>query len=105
MEKQLRTFSHTYCLEEEVLELKQHEDYLELITTKDTHYTKSVVLAIGNGSFQPRRLMIADADTFENHGIDYYINDLMKYAGKKGGHRWRRGFCDRLGINARANRY
>ena len=83
LEKQLRTFSHTYCLEEEVLELKQHEDYLELITTKDTHYTKSVVLAIGNGSFQPRRLMIADADTFENHGIDYYINDLMKYAGKK----------------------
>ena len=39
LEKQLRTFSHTYCLEEEVLELKQHEDYLELITTKDTHYT------------------------------------------------------------------
>jgi hypothetical protein len=42
------------------------------------------IAEIGNGSFQPRRLMIADADTFENHGIDYYINDLMKYAGKKG---------------------
>lgn len=83
LEKQLRTFSHTYCLDEEVLELKQHDEYLELITNKESHYTKAVVLAIGNGSFQPRRLLIDGADTFENHGIDYYITDLMKYAGKK----------------------
>lgn len=83
LEKQLRTFSHTYCLDEEVLELKQHEDYLELVTNKDSHYTKAVILAIGNGSFQPRRLLLDEAERFENHGIDYYINDLMKYAGKK----------------------
>lgn len=83
LEKQLRSFPHTYCLNEEVLNIKQHEDYLEVITDKDTHYTKAIVLAIGNGSFQPRRLMIDHADDFENHGIDYYITDLMKYAGKK----------------------
>jgi Thioredoxin reductase len=83
LEKQLRTFSHTYCLDQEVLELKQHDDYLEVITNKDSHYTKSLVLAIGNGSFQPRRLMLENAERFENYGIDYYINDLMKYAGKK----------------------
>ena len=81
LEKQLRTFSHTYCLEEEVLELKQHEDYLELITTKDTHYTKSVVLAIGNGSFQPRRLMIADADSVEKlkkSSVNIYTPYILK---------------------------
>lgn len=83
LEKQLQTFPHTYCLEEEVTDLKQHEGYLELITTKGTHYTKAVVLAIGNGSFQPRRLQVENSDNFENRGIDYYVNDLMKYAGKK----------------------
>lgn len=83
LEKQLRTFTHTYCLEEEVIDLKQHEGYLELVTNKETHYTKAVVLAIGSGSFQPRRLQVVDSDVFENRGIDYYINDLMKYAGKK----------------------
>ncbi|MBO1305310.1 NAD(P)/FAD-dependent oxidoreductase [Enterococcus sp. 669A] len=83
LEKQLRTFTHTYCLEEEVLDLKQHEGYLELVTNKGTHYTKAVILAIGSGSFQPRRLQVKDSDVFENRGIDYYISDLMKYAGKK----------------------
>ncbi|MGM0215005.1 NAD(P)/FAD-dependent oxidoreductase [Enterococcus sp. AZ109] len=83
LEKQLRTFPHTYCLEEEVTDLIQHEDYLELVTNKGTHYTKAVVLAIGSGSFQPRRLQVANSDQFENRGIDYYINDPMKYAGKK----------------------
>lgn len=83
LEKQLRTFTHTYCLEEEVIDLKQHEGYLELVTNKETHYTKAVVLAIGSGSFQPRRLQVVDSDVFENRGIDYYINDLMRYAGKK----------------------
>lgn len=83
LEKQLRTFTHTYCLEEEVIDLKQHEGYLELVTNKGTHYTKAVVLAIGSGSFQPRRLQVENSDIFENRGIDYYISDLMKYAGKK----------------------
>lgn len=83
LEKQLRTFTHTYCLEEEVIDLKQHEGYLELVTNKGAHYTKAVVLAIGSGSFQPRRLQVENSDIFENRGIDYYISDLMKYAGKK----------------------
>lgn len=83
LEKQLRTFSHTYCLEEEVKELIQHEDHFELITNKTTHYSRSIILALGNGSFQPRRLKLEQADFFEGRGLDYYVSDLMKYAGKK----------------------
>ncbi|MFV0561123.1 MAG: NAD(P)/FAD-dependent oxidoreductase [Enterococcus sp.] len=84
LEKQLTTFNHTFCLEEEVLSLKTMEDgVIEITTSKDTHYSKAVILALGNGSFQPRRLTIDSADTFENHGIDYYVKDVMKYAGKK----------------------
>ncbi|GCF94799.1 ferredoxin--NADP reductase [Enterococcus florum] len=83
LEKQLQTFTHTYCLEEEVIDLKKHENYLELITNKGSHFSKAVILALGNGSFQPRRLQVARSEVFENKGIDYYVTDLMKYAGKK----------------------
>lgn len=84
LEKQLTSFSHTYCLEEEVLDLKQLEDdVIEITTSKETHYSKAVILALGNGSFQPRRLDIEGSEKYEDHGLDYFVNDLMKYAGKK----------------------
>lgn len=83
LEKQLTTFNHRYCLEETVLKLEKNEDYLELTTDQGTHYSKAVILALGNGSFQPRKLLLPNADNFENNGLDYFVADLMKYAGKK----------------------
>ncbi|WP_159722586.1 NAD(P)/FAD-dependent oxidoreductase [Enterococcus sp. CSURQ0835] len=83
LEKQLQSFSHTYCLEEEVKDVIQHDDYFELITNKTSHYSRSIILALGNGSFQPRRLKLERAAFFEDRGLDYYVTDLMKYAGKK----------------------
>ena len=83
LEKQLTTFNHTFHLEEEVLSITREEDVIEIITNKGIHYSKAVILALGNGSFQPRKLTIEGADAFENNGLDYYVNDLMKYAGKK----------------------
>lgn len=83
LEKQLTTFNHTFQLNEEVLSITKDEDIIEIITTKGIHYSKAVILTLGNGSFQPRKLNLPDAVTYENHGIDYFVNDLMKYAGKK----------------------
>ncbi|MDN6639981.1 MAG: NAD(P)/FAD-dependent oxidoreductase [Tetragenococcus sp.] len=83
LEKQLTMFNHRYCLEEEVIRLDYHEDLIEIVTNKRIHYSKAVILALGNGSFQPRKLRVEQADKFENNGIDYFISDLMKYAGKK----------------------
>ncbi|MBE8847405.1 NAD(P)/FAD-dependent oxidoreductase [Enterococcus durans] len=83
LEKQLTTFNHTFQLNEEVLSITKDEDIIEITTTKGIHYSKAVILTLGNGSFQPRKLNLPDATTYENHGIDYFVNDLMKYAGKK----------------------
>ncbi|GMA52676.1 hypothetical protein GCM10025857_66640 [Alicyclobacillus contaminans] len=83
LEKQLTMFNHRYCLEEEVIRLDYQEDIIEIVTNQQTHYSKAVILALGNGSFQPRKLRLEQAETFENNGIDYFISDLMKYAGKK----------------------
>lgn len=83
LEKQLTMFNHRYCLEEEVIKLNYQDDLIEIVTNQRTHYSKAVILALGNGSFQPRRLRVEQAEKFENNGIDYFISDLMKYAGKK----------------------
>ncbi|RWZ25428.1 NAD(P)/FAD-dependent oxidoreductase, partial [Escherichia coli] len=56
---------------------------IEITTNKGIHYSKAVILTLGNGSFQPRKLNLDNAEAFENHGLDYFVNDLMKYAGKK----------------------
>lgn len=83
LEKQLTTFNHTFQLNEEVLSITKDEDIIEITTTKGIHYSKAAILTLGNGSFQPRKLNLPDATTYENHGIDYFVTDLMKYAGKK----------------------
>ena len=83
LEKQLRTFPHSYALGEEVLQIQSQEECIEIITDKDVHFSKAVILALGNGPFQPRKLQVSQAERFEENGIDYFIPDLMKYAGKK----------------------
>jgi len=84
LEKQITTFNQRYCLEEQVLKIERQDDgIIEVTTNKRTHYSRAVILALGNGSFQPRKLTVPNADNFENYGIDYYVPDLMKYAGKK----------------------
>lgn len=83
LEKQITTFNQRYCLEEEVLKIERQDDLIEITTNLRTHYSRAVILALGNGSFQPRKLNLGNAEQFEGAGIDYYVNDLMKYAGKK----------------------
>ncbi|MEY8445842.1 NAD(P)/FAD-dependent oxidoreductase [Enterococcus ratti] len=83
LEKQLTAFNHSFHLNEEVLSIAKEENLIEITTNKDTHYSKAVILTLGNGSFQPRKLKLSEATTFENHGLDYFVNNLMKYAGKK----------------------
>lgn len=83
LEKQIAPFAHETCLEEEVIDLLQENDYLRIETTKGTHYSKAVIFAIGNGSFQPRRLSLAGSEMLEGQHIHYYVTDMNKFAGKK----------------------
>ncbi|WP_086349845.1 NAD(P)/FAD-dependent oxidoreductase [Candidatus Enterococcus clewellii] len=83
LEEQLASFNHDILLEEEVVNLTKEENYLVLETTKGIHYSKAVIFAIGNGSFQPRRLTIDGAAQFENQNIHYYVKDMQDFADKK----------------------
>ena len=57
-------------------------DFLRLDTTKGTHYSKTVIFAIGNGAFQPRRLAIENVEAFEGESIHYYVTDMKNSLAK-----------------------
>jgi len=82
--QQIVPFQHTICLEEEVLNIKQEASGLLLLeTTKGKHYSRAVIFAMGNGSFQPRRLALEAATAFEGKHVHYYVTDMATFAGQK----------------------
>jgi thioredoxin reductase len=83
LEKQIAPFDHDTCLEEEVQNLVQEDGYFRLETSKGVHFSKAVIFAIGNGSFQPRRLTIDGAEELEGKHVHYYVTDMNKFSGKK----------------------
>ena len=72
---QLERFPSTqYCLEEEALELNKTEFGYEVITSKQTHLAKTVIIACGNGAFRPRKLEIDEASKYEGKNLHYFVN-------------------------------
>ncbi|WP_139995010.1 NAD(P)/FAD-dependent oxidoreductase [Paenibacillus paridis] len=82
--EQMRHFPVETCLEEKVLQvIKRAEHHFEIITDKTTHYSKSIVITAGIGAFEPRRLDLPEARRFEKTNLNYFVNDLSVYAGKR----------------------
>lgn len=77
---QLERFPSTqYCLEEEALELNKTEFGYEVITSKQTHLAKTVIIACGNGAFRPRKLEIDEASHYEGKNLHYFVNNLERF--------------------------
>ncbi|MCR8969235.1 NAD(P)/FAD-dependent oxidoreductase [Facklamia sp. 7083-14-GEN3] len=71
---QVNLFEKDLSLGEEVLDLSPNEDGIYIIkTNKDSYYSKTVIIAAGNGAFQPRKLEIDNANHFENHSLHYIV--------------------------------
>lgn len=83
LHSQIKRFEQTICLEEEVLDLVQIEDgVIKVITSKGEHFSRSVIITAGNGAFQPRKLLIENADELEGHSLHYYVTDPEKFRDK-----------------------
>lgn len=81
---QMAKFNPTVALEQAVEKVeKQENGIFKLTTTKEIHYTKTVIITAGNGAFQPRRLELESAVQFESKNLHYFIDDLNQFAGKK----------------------
>ena len=76
-------FNPTVCLEEKVLNLSYHPDRLIcLLTDKGEHWTRAVVLSVGVGAFQPKKLALPEIERLEGRGISSFVKEKYVLAGK-----------------------
>jgi ferredoxin/flavodoxin---NADP+ reductase len=81
--EQADLFHPTYCLDEKVLQVHKKEERLfEVVTQKQVHLGRSVIITAGCGAFEPRKLKLPEAEKFENTHIHYFVKDKRQFEGK-----------------------
>jgi thioredoxin reductase (NADPH) len=82
--KQIEPFAATFHLGEEVAELSpQGDGTFTVKTAKDSvFHSKTVFVAGGVGSFQPRKIRLDGLEAFENTSVYYRVRDPEQFAGK-----------------------
>lgn len=77
---QMQHFDQKVCLDEQVQEIKKEDDdTFKLTTSRSVHYTKTIIIATGQGSFKPRKLALENSDIFEQNNLHYIVNNLEQY--------------------------
>ncbi len=84
---QMMRFTPTVCMEESVLSVQEVEgeegtEFL-LTTSQGTHRTRTVLIAVGLGSFVPRKLPAKNAERFESNGVYYLVPALTHFTGRE----------------------
>ena len=82
--EQIKPFAAGFHLGQEVAELARRADgRFDLVTSTGTRFDAgSVIIAAGLGSFQPRRLMVPDAERFEGRQIHYRVRRAEDFHGR-----------------------
>jgi len=83
--EQIKPFGAGLHLGEEALELnKQPDGRFRLVSSAGTVFdTGAVVIAAGVGSFQPRRLGVEGAESFEGSQLHYSVKNAADFHGRK----------------------
>jgi len=83
--EQIKPFGPEFHLGEEVVELRPREDgRFDLGTAAGTRFiARTVVIAAGLGSFQPRRLGVEGADAFEDRQVHYRVRNAADFHGQR----------------------
>jgi thioredoxin reductase (NADPH) len=82
--KQIEPFEPTFHLNQEVTVVEKREDgRFNLETSAGTRFiTKTIFIAAGVGSFQPRTLKVDGIDQFEGKQLFYRVKDPARFEGK-----------------------
>lgn len=81
--EQIQLFNPTIVLGENVEDIKKRdEQFFELRTNKETHYSKTVIITAGVGAFQPRKLRLEEAEQYEGRNLHYFVTDMSRFAGE-----------------------
>jgi thioredoxin reductase len=77
---QAKQYSPTICLGEVVNDLKSVADKTyEIKTQKATHFSKAVLITIGIGAFNPKRIPVVGIEKWEGKGLAYFVPDISVY--------------------------
>jgi len=68
---------------EKVEEINNGEEELLVVTTKETYHTKSVIIAIGMGSFKPKKMGCPGEEELTGKGVTYILPTKEDLVGKK----------------------
>jgi len=82
--QQIRPFSAGFHLGQEVVEIARRADgRFDVATAAGARFdAASIIIAGGLGSFQPRRLLVPEAERFEGHQIHYRVRRAEEFHGK-----------------------
>ena len=82
--EQIKPFGAGFHLGQEVAELAHRSDgRFDLATSTGTRFDAgAVIIAAGLGSFQPRRLMVPDAERFEGRQVHYRVRRAEDFHGR-----------------------
>ncbi|UAL51704.1 MULTISPECIES: ferredoxin--NADP reductase 2 [Metabacillus] len=84
LKEQMAKFEQTVCLEQAVETVeKQADGVFKLTTDQEVHYSKTIIITAGNGAFQPRKIELEEAASFEKANLHYFIDDLNQFAGQR----------------------
>ena len=82
LEKQMHPFRPTLCLEETVLSVTKSDDIFVLETSAGTHYSRTILITTGQGSFESRKLTFDYNKQYEASNLQYYVAKLDSYRDK-----------------------
>ena len=84
--KQIEPFEPTFHLGQEVTEVQKRDDgRFDLQTSTGTQFiTKTIFIAAGVGSFQPRTIKVDGIEVFEGSQLFYRVKDPARFAGSAG---------------------
>lgn len=82
--KQGMTFQPTVCTDTKVEFIQKDEKNNFIMTTHDgnKHYSRSIILAIGGGIIEPKKLDIPSAEKYEGKNLHYTVNNLKSFHNK-----------------------
>jgi thioredoxin reductase len=82
--EQAMQYTPTVALGENVHGLKALSDKsYELTTQKSSHFTKAVLITIGIGAFNPKRIPVVGIEKWEGKGLYYFVPDISLYDKKR----------------------
>lgn len=79
LEKQARLVDTEIRLNETVIDIKKVDEFYHVQTTVSEYDTKAILLATGNGAFNPRKLAVAGVEDLEDQKIFYHVPDFEHF--------------------------